>query len=162
MYYVNYEEIRRKADQIRELCGDDQDTFLDTLDGETDAMDILGGLLTLREEEKQKEKMNKELAATYKQRAERSNNKQDATNIVIMQLLDAMNEKKIQHAFGTVTITKPKQKVLITDEKQIPTQLLTVKTSPDLTAIKKQLDQGEFVPGCEIQLGNRSISVRIK
>ena len=70
MYYVDYEEIRRKADQIRELCGDDQDTFLDTLDGETDAMDILGGLLTLREEEKQKEKMNKELAATYKQRAE--------------------------------------------------------------------------------------------
>ena len=126
MYYVDYEEIRRKADQIRELCGDDEDTFLDTLDGETDAMDILGGLLTLREEEKQKQKMNKELAATY------------------------------------VTITKPKQKVLITDEKQIPTQLLTVKTSPDLTAIKKQLDQGEFVPGCEIQLGNRSISVRIK
>ena len=82
--------------------------------------------------------MNKDLAATYKQRAERSNNKQDATNIVIMQLLDAMNEKKIQHAFGTVTITKPKQKVLITDEKQIPTQLLTVKTSPDLKKLIKR------------------------
>lgn len=85
--WINYEEIRRKADQIRELCGDDEDTFLDTLDGECDAMDILGGLLTLREETKQNEKMNKELAATYKQRAERANNKQDATNILIKQLL---------------------------------------------------------------------------
>jgi|TARA_R110002012_G_scaffold91990_4_gene223509 hypothetical protein len=160
--WINYEEIRRKADQIRELCGDDEDTFLDTLDGECDAMDILGGLLTLREETKQNEKMNKELAATYKQRAERANNKQDATNILIKQLLDAMSQKKVQHPFGTVTITKPKQKVFIIDEKQIPTQLMTVKTSPDLTAIKKQLDQGEFVPGAEIQLGNRSISVRIK
>jgi hypothetical protein len=43
-------EIRRMADQIRLLTGDDQDTFLDTLDGETDAMDILGKLIQERTE----------------------------------------------------------------------------------------------------------------
>lgn len=45
---INFEEIRRMADQIRELTGDDQDTLLDTLDGETDAMDILGKLIQER------------------------------------------------------------------------------------------------------------------
>ena len=43
--FVKFEEIQRMADQIREITGDDQDTFLDTLDGETDAMDILGKLI---------------------------------------------------------------------------------------------------------------------
>ena len=36
--YIKFEDIRDMADQIRLLTGDDQDTFLDTLDGETDAM----------------------------------------------------------------------------------------------------------------------------
>ena len=43
--FIKFEEIQRMSDQIREMTGDDQDTFLDTLDGETDAMDILGKLI---------------------------------------------------------------------------------------------------------------------
>ena len=48
--WIDYEEIRRMSDNIRAMCGDDQDTFLDTLDGETDAMDILGALIKERNE----------------------------------------------------------------------------------------------------------------
>ena len=48
--YIKFEEIREMADHIRLLTGDDQDTFLDTLDGETDAMDILGKLIQERTE----------------------------------------------------------------------------------------------------------------
>ena len=47
--YVNFEEIKRMADSIREICGDDEDTLLDTLDGETDAMDVLGKLIEQRQ-----------------------------------------------------------------------------------------------------------------
>ena len=46
--FVKFEEIQRMADQIRTITGDDQDTFLDTLDCETDAMDILGKLIQER------------------------------------------------------------------------------------------------------------------
>ena len=45
---IKYDEIRRLADSIREICGDDEDTFLDTLDGETDAVDVLGKLIQER------------------------------------------------------------------------------------------------------------------
>ena len=38
--FIEYEEIRRLANSIREMCGDDEDTFLDTLDGETDVVDV--------------------------------------------------------------------------------------------------------------------------
>ena len=43
--FIKYEEIRRLADSIREICGDDEDPLLDTLDGETDAVDVLGKLI---------------------------------------------------------------------------------------------------------------------
>ena len=48
--YIKFEDIREMADSIRLYTGDDQDTFLDTLDGETDAMDILGKLIQERSE----------------------------------------------------------------------------------------------------------------
>ena len=46
--YIKFEEISAMSDQIRMITGDDQDTFLDTLDGETDAMEIMGKLVEER------------------------------------------------------------------------------------------------------------------
>ena len=160
--WIDYEEIRRMADNIRAMCGDDQDTFLDTLDGETDAMDILGTLIKERNEVLGNEAALKELAKQYKERADRMNAKADAIAQTMGHLLDAMGERKVQHPFATVSRTKPRARVVIEDEHQIPSQLMKVKKSPDLTAIKAQMDAGEYVPGAAIALGNEGVTVRSK
>ena len=160
--WIDYEEIRRMSDNIRAMCGDDQDTFLDTLDGETDAMDILGALIKERNEVLGNEAALKELAKQYKERADRMNAKADAIAQTMGHLLDAMGERKVQHPFATVSRTKPRARVVIEDEHQIPTQLMKVKKSPDLTAIKAQMDAGEYVPGAAITLGNEGVTVRSK
>jgi hypothetical protein len=160
--WIDYEEIRRMSDNIRAMCGDDQDTFLDTLDGETDAMDILGTLIKERNEMLGNEAALKELAKQYKERADRMNAKADAIAQTMGHLLDAMGERKVQHPFATVSRTKARARVVIEDEHQIPTQLMKVKKSPDLTAIKAQMDAGEYVPGAAIALGNEGVTVRVK
>jgi hypothetical protein len=160
--WIDYEEIRRMSDNIRAMCGDDQDTFLDTLDGETDAMDILGALIKERNEMLGNEVALKELAKQYKERADRMNAKADAIAQTMGHLLDAMGERKVQHPFATVSRTKARARVVIEDEHQIPTQLMKVKKSPDLTAIKAQMDAGEYVPGAAIALGNEGVTVRSK
>jgi len=160
--FVKFEEIQRMSDQIREITGDDQDTFLDTLDGETDAMDILGKLIQERTECSIFEVAAKELAATYTARAKRLSAKQDAISQTIGQLLDAMGETKVQHELATVSRTKPRWSVRIEDEAEVPSQMMKVTTRPDVAAIKKQMEQGETVPGCSINPGNPSITVRIK
>jgi len=160
--WIDYEEIRRMSDNIRAMCGDDQDTFLDTLDGETDAMDILGALIKERNEMLGNEAALKELAKQYKERADRMNAKADAIAQTMGHLLDAMGERKVQHPFATVSRTKARMRVVIEDEHQIPTQLMKVKKSPDLTAIKAQMDAGEYVPGAAIALGNEGVTVRSK
>ena len=160
--FIKYDEIRRLADSIREICGDDEDTFLDTLDGETDAVDVLAKLIQERLEVLGYEATNKELSEQYKRRADKMASKADAINQQMRHLLNAMGVKKVNHALATVSITKPRWSVEVVDEAQVPTQLKITTTKPDLRAIKKILDDGEPVPGCRPKTGNEGITVRIK
>ena len=160
--FINYEEIRRMSDNIRAMVGDDDDTFLDTLDGETDAMDVLGKLIQERQEIQANEAAVKALAKTYQERAARLNAKADAISQTIGHLLDAIGSKKVAHPLATVSRTKARQSVLVTNPEEIPTQLTKTKRSPDLVAIREQLEAGEFVPGAEIKLGNPGVTVRVK
>jgi hypothetical protein len=160
--FIKYDEIRRLADSIREICGDDEDTFLDTLDGETDAVDVLGKLIEERLEVLGYEATNKELAEQYKRRADKMASKADAINQQMRHLLNAMGVKKVNHALATVSITKPRWSVEVVDEAQVPTQLKITTTKPDLRAIKKILDDGEPVPGCRPKVGYEGVTVRTK
>ena len=150
------------ADNIRAMVGDDEDCFLDTLDGETDAMDVLGKLIQERQEIQANEAAVKDLAKTYQERAARLNAKADAISQTIGHLLDAIGSKKVAHPLATVSRTKARQSVLVTNPEEIPTQLTKTKRSPDLAAIKEQLEAGEFVPGAEMKLGNPGVTVRVK
>lgn len=160
--WIDYEEIRRMSDNIRAMVGDDDDCFLDTLDGETDAMDVLGKLIQERQEIQANEVAVKALAKTYQERAAKLNAKADAISQTIGHLLDAIGSKKVAHPLATVSRTKARQSVFVTNPEEIPTQLTKVKRSPDLVAIKEQLEAGEFVPGAEIKLGNPGVTVRVK
>jgi len=150
------------SDNIRAMVGDDEDCFLDTLDGETDAMDVLGKLIQERQEIQANEVAVKALAKTYQERAAKLNAKADAISQTIGHLLDAIGSKKVAHPLATVSRTKARQSVLVTNPEEIPTQLTKTKRSPDLAAIKEQLEAGEFVPGAEIKLGNPGVTVRVK
>ena len=160
--FIKYDEIRRLADSIREICGDDDDTFLDTLDGETDVVDVLSKLIQERLEVLGYEATNKELAEQYKRRADKMATKADAINQQMKHLLNAMGVKKVNHALATVSITKHSWSVEVVDEAQVPTQLKVTTSKPDLRAIKKILDDGEPVPGCRPKVGYEGITVRIK
>jgi len=160
--FIKYEEIRRIADSIREICKDDEDTFLDTLDGETDIVDVLAKLIQERLEVLGYEAANKELAEQYKRRADKMATKADAINQQMKHLLNAMGVKKVNHALATVSITKPRWSVEVVDEAQVPTQLKVTTSKPDLRAIKKILDDGEPVPGCRSKVGYEGVTVRIK
>ena len=125
-------------------------------------MEIMGKLVEERTEAAAHEIAMRDLAATYSARAKRLSARQDAISLAIGQLMDAMGETKIKHPIATISRTKARWSANITDADQIPSQLMNVTTKPDMAAIKKQMDQGESVPGCQFQMGQPSITVRIK
>lgn len=153
--------VKAWADKIREQT-DDEQTFLDTLEGQTDAFEVLRRCVLARAEAAAQEAATKELAATYTARARRLSEKQDSLSAFIGEILDAIGETKVALDVATVSRISAKTKVKVIDEDQIPTQLTKATYKPDLVAIKAQLEAGETVPGAELTQGNKSINVRIK
>lgn len=149
---------------LRGMLGEDfdADTFWDTLDGETDAIDIIGHLIRERVEAKTHENAAKEAAETYNARKQRMADKQKAISKALGQILDASGETKVLHPLGTVSRTKPRISAKVFDETVIPSQLTVTTTKPDLTAIKKQLEAGEIVPGAELVAGDPGLTVRVR
>lgn len=156
--------IERVAAMLRDMLGEDfdEETFLDTLDGETDAMDIIGRLIRDREEAKAHAAASKALADEYAQRRSRLDARAQAMAKAIGEILDATGQKKIAHPLGTVSRTAGRMSCKITDEAAIPSQLTVTKVSPDTAAIKKHLEDGETVPGAELVRGPDGVMVRVK
>lgn len=156
--------IEQVANTIREMLGADFDleTFLDTIDGETDAMDILGKLIMAREDAKAHEAASKSVAEDYATRARRMVEKQRAIAKAIGQLLDAIGERKVAHPLGTVSRTAGTVSVEITDEASVPTQLCKITKSPDKTAIRAAIEAGEEIPGAALTRGPAGVSVRVR
>ena len=162
--HTNINLIEHVAGVLRDMLGDDfdSDTFLDTLDGETDVMDIVGRLVADREEAKAFAAASKAIAAEYDGRARRLTDKAAAIAKALGAVLDATGEKKIAHPLATISRTKGRRSCLITDESAVPTQLCRTTVTPDRTAILAALEAGETIPGAEIQIGDPGVSVRVK
>lgn len=156
------DQIQSIAMLIREMLGDDFDdqTFLDTLDGETDVMDMLGHLVKARLEAQEIERAMKEIAATYTARAKRHASRVKSYNEGIGKLLDAIGERKVMHPMATISRTAPRVSLSITDIDEVPTQLC--KRVPDSAAVKTALEAGETVPGAALQQGAPGVTVRVK
>jgi hypothetical protein len=156
--------IRRWADEIRAELGDDFDseTFMDTLDGTTDAADIADRMIAdMLAAEAMGEAIRGEISDLTARR-DRYDARKDAFRRQILSLLDATGEKKMERPRATISRRSGLPSVQITDEKAIPSQLCKTTVAPDKTAIKVQLMAGEAVPGARIVMGADGVTVRVK
>ncbi|NOD65781.1 siphovirus Gp157 family protein [Ruegeria sp. HKCCD6109] len=162
--YADIPLISHVSTMLTDMMGDDfdPDTFWNTLDGETDAMDLIGRILEQRMEAKTLEEATKNAASMLSARAKRFSDKQAALTKALGAILDATGQQKVTHALATVSRTKPRVSANVTCEEDIPSQLTVTTVKPDLKAIKAQLDAGEEVPGAELVAGEPGVMVRVK
>ena len=158
--------IQAVAAQLRDMLGEDFDTetFLDTLDGETDALDLIDRLIAEALDAEALSDALEAQEAAMRARRDRLKAKGDAMRKALLAVLDATGEKKVQRPRATVSRRAGTWRVEIYDPDVIPSQLRTVKqvVTPDRRAIKAMLDDGEPVPGAELVRGPDGITVRVK
>lgn len=156
--------IERIAADLRDMLGDDFDevTFLDTLDGETDAADIADKLIASMQEAEAMADAVKAQEADMKARRARFEARGDAFRKQMLHLLDAAGMKKMERPRATISRRAGMASVQITDETAVPSQLCKTTVTPDKAAIKAQLLAGETVPGAVIVMGDDGVSVRVK
>lgn len=141
---------------------DDLDAFWDTIDGETDIMDVVGTLIeNLINTEADEEKINY-IIKKYTERRDAVRSRNAAIKRSIKQILLATGKDKIPHTLATISLRRGTESVAIQNEKEIPSQLCKVTVTPDKTEIKKQLKAGVSIDGAELVYGPQTISIRMK
>lgn len=143
---------------------DDEDLYQDMIEGETDALDLLDSQIASMQNDEALAEAIKAQEANLKARRERIEWRADAHKKAALLIMNAAGLKKAERPRATISVRPGSVSVQITDEAEIPTQLMREKVTraPDKAAIKAQLDAGETVPGAELVRGAETISVRVK
>lgn len=161
---IDLATIRRMADLIAD--SDDRDSeagFLDTLEGETDAMELADWLIAAVLSDEALAEAAKVQEAALRDRRGRIEARAASKRRAALDLLDAIGVRKLERPRATLSRLAGRVRVEITDEASLPSQLCTVKTvaTPDKGAIKAHLEAGETVPGAQLTRGADSISLRV-
>lgn len=156
--------IERVAAELRDMLGDDWDeqTFMDTLDGETDAADIADALLAGMQEDDALAAAIKAQADALAARSKRIAARAAAQKRTLLAVLDATGMRKMERPRGTISRLSGRMSMVITDAASIPSQLTRTRVEPDRDAIKAQLQAGEEVPGAALVRGDDTIRVGVK
>lgn len=155
--------IETVAAELRDMLGEDfdEETFLNTLDGETDALDVADALISGMQDAEALAVAAKTQADALKARSDRLKARSAAYKGRMLTLMDAIGQKKLERPAATISRRAGSLSVQITDEASVPSQLCKVVTTPDKTAIKKQLEAGEDVPGARLERGPDGVTVRL-
>lgn len=162
--HINPALIAGIAERIRELLGEDFDerTFCDTLEGETPVFDWIDVLLADLQNDNALANALADSIGELTARKRRIVERGEARRTAIGEIMDAAGLQKVERPLATVSRTAGRMRAVIVDEAAIPSQLCIVTRKPDATAIRRQLDAGEDVPGVRLERGPDGITVRVK
>ena len=153
-------DVHAWAEEIRQQT-DDTETFLDTLDGETDAMDVVDAILAYRAELTAFAGAMKAMKDKYAAREKALKDREAAARRQLGRIMDAMGEKTLRRPGGTLSMSKGTPELYVTDQLgELPDAFVKTKLEADRKKIRQALDAGLEVPGCS--LGNAAPVLRIR
>lgn len=160
------QEVRETAPLIaslRELCGDDEQAFLDTLEGEADINAAASRVVRWMLEQEANASTCKELAAVYVARASMFSSRHDKAKGALLDLLNELGVKSmpLPEASLTAKATPPKL-IGEVDAANLPDHLRRTSYAPDKAAIKAELDAGREVAGFTLSNGGQTLQVKVR
>ena len=158
---LNIPQIEGLAAHIRDLIGDDDQTLIDTLEGETDAMEWLDRFVAEAQASKAMVAALDEQIKALTQRKRRIADREPRMKEAARSVMDAIGVRKIERPAATLYFTAGRTSVEITDPSDVPSQLCAVKTTPDKAAIKRALEAGETVPGAALVRGDDTLTMKV-
>lgn len=159
---ANIPAIQAVAAMLRSMGIDEDDqAFADSIEGETDLMEAADAILAKEADDAALITAIGAQMEALAARQARLKARMGSSRKALLALLDASGMKRMERPAGTISRAAGSERVQITDEADIPSQLLRVKTTtaPDLTAIKAHLKAGEAVPGAELVRGDDSVRI---
>jgi hypothetical protein len=154
-------EVSALASNLRALCGDDDQALVDTLDGETSAVETARRVLRWVDEQGAMSEAVKKLADEYAQRAKLLKDRAHGGRAALLQFMQEIGAKTMPLPEATLSVTQGQPQVAgEPDVAALPKHLLRLKAEPDMAAIKAELQAGRAVPGCSLSNAGPSLQIR--
>jgi hypothetical protein len=154
------------ADALREGgFGDDEDLILDTLEGESDAMEAVSRLLRWMNERQATAQSLKTLEADYAARRKRFEEAVKSARGALARFMDETGLSKIERPEATLSMRQGSPSVIYPadlDPETLPEKFRRWTCEADKAAIKDAMLAGEDVPGLTLSNGGTSLAVRVK
>jgi hypothetical protein len=154
------------ADALREGgFGDDEDLILDTLEGETDAMEAVSRLLRWMNERQATAQSLKTLEADYAARRKRFEEAVKSARGALARFMDETGLTRIERPEATLSMRQGSPSVIYPadlDPETLPEKFRRWTCEADKAAIKDAMLAGEEVPGLTLSNGGTSLAVRVK
>lgn len=149
------------AAEVRALAGDDEQAFIDTLDGETEALDLLDRCLVAAAEAKAMKEATSALAKQFRDRATRLADREDAARRMALVLVQAIKPNgPIRRAAATVSLKRGEGKRPVVDDRKALPPSCRKPGDPDMAAIQERLEAGQGVPGARLVPVEDAIIIR--
>lgn len=156
-------EVRAFAARLREICGEDEQAFVDTLDGETEAVEAARRAVRWLNEQAAHEQAMKGLSETYGARAKLYAERQERTRAALLSFMQDLGSTTLPLPEATLTVTKGSATVVgEADADTLPNSLVRVKREPDRAAILAALKAGRGVLGFSLSNAAPRLQVRVK
>lgn len=141
---------------------DDEALLIDTIEGETDLLEILDALVAQEDEDLILLEGVKARLADMSERKRRFEKRMASRRAVIDQALAIAELKKVERPTYTLTLANRKPSLVISEEADIPTRFWKPEPKLDRRALQAALEDGEPVPGACLSNAAPSATIRRK
>lgn len=141
---------------------DDESLRADMVEGETDLHRVVARALDHRMEARSMVKAIAERKSDLTERSARWQRREDAMDVLIKGLMEVSGLEKLTLPEATISISKSRASVEITDIDALPQGFFAVERKADKTAIGVALKAGADVPGAALAYGEPGLTVRTK
>ena len=153
------------ANEYAELenSGLEPEFIADTLEGiKGELEDKVENILKLIKNEQAYTEALKAEAKSFSERAQSSQRKVDSLKEYLVSSIQTSGLKSVRAGTMSATVRAPSKSVEVIDVSKIPLDYVEFETvtKPDKLAIKKLLEAGQEVPGCELKTGKPSLLIK--
>lgn len=144
----------------------DDQTLLDTLEGETNLVEAINRIAESALEDEALAKTAKERAAEIQARSKRFTARAESKWGLVQWAMEQSGRRKIEAGEFTLSIGAKPKTVIVLNESDIPRGFMRTPEpqppKPDLKAILEALKDGQSIEGCTLSNGGTTLTVRTK
>lgn len=142
---------------------EDEEAWIASLESETDVSELLTSIVRRIEDTKALVIGTKDRFEELKARKQRFEHRVDSLRDMAFKIMSAAELPKLELSEATLSIRKGQPKVIgEPDMNKLPEECRKYTVTPDTGEIKKALERGFPIAGCELSNGEPSISIRVK